>query len=125
MNKDIRYTIRFLLTMLVYAVLLVAVAYLVREYPKMPMRFALILVPLIPGIYATWLVSQQVTSGDELQQRIQLESFGLAFAGTALVALTVGLLDYVGVEQLNGAWYVSIMLFLWGLGQLIANRKYT
>ena len=123
-SKDKRYTLHFLLTMLVYAILLVVVASLVKANPAMPMRFALVLVPLIPGIYATRLISRQLSTMDELQKRIHLEAFGLAFAGTALIALTFGMLDYVGVEQLNGAWYVSIMLFLWGIGQFIAGRKY-
>ena len=87
-------------------------------------RWMTALLPVLWGLLITRTLIQHIRQSDELQRRIYLEAFAVAFPITALIALTVGLLDYVGVQQLNGAWYVTIMLVLWVIGQIMAKRKY-
>ncbi|KAA3648214.1 MAG: hypothetical protein DWQ07_04250 [Chloroflexi bacterium] len=124
MNKPRSFGLHFGLAMTLYALLLLGAAIFIRANPETPWRYILAILPVLPGIYAAWSVSEEISRRDELQQKMQLEALSFAFGGTALVTLAIGLLDMAGVEQLNGAWYVPIMMALWGLGQWIAKRKY-
>ena len=125
MNEPSRsFGAQFGLAMALYAILLLGVAVFIRANPQTPWRFVFAVLPVLPGIYAAWTVSQEIARRDELRQKIQLEALSMAFGASVLVALTIGLLDMAGVAQPNGAWYVPIMMGLWGLGQWIAIRKY-
>ena len=114
----------FALSMLAYAILLVVSILALRRFPDTPWGFPIALVPVVPGMFAAMAIAREISSRDELQRRIQLEAIAFAFPATAIVALSIGLLENVGVQQLNGTFYVPIMVGLWGLGQVLSSRRY-
>jgi hypothetical protein len=61
---------------------------------------------------------------NELQQRIQLEALGFSFGATAILTFTYGFLQNVGFSDLNWTWVVPLMIGLWGIGQIVAGRRY-
>jgi len=110
--------------MLTYAVVLVAAILILREIPESPWQIPIALAPAIPGIFAALAISREIGRLDELERRIQLEALAFAFAATAIVALSIGLLENAGIEQINGTFYVPIMIGLWGVGLVIASRRF-
>lgn len=114
----------FVLAMALYAVLLVGSILVLRRLPEGPLKFIVALVPVLPGLYMARVIAREISRRDELQRRIQLEALAFAFAGTAVTALGIGLLENAGVPPLNGSFYVPIMAALWVFGQAIASRKY-
>ncbi len=114
----------FALSMLAYAILLVVSILALRRFPDTPWGFPIALVPVVPGMFAAMAIAREIGSRDELQRRIQLEAIAFAFPATAIVALSIGLLENVGVQQLNGTFYVPIMVGLWGLGLVLSSRRY-
>lgn len=122
MNKLTSPLALFAFSMLTYAVVLVAAILILREIPESPWQIPIALVPAIPGIFAALAISREIGRLDELERRIQLEA--LAFAATAIVALSIGLLENAGIEQINGTFYVPIMIGLWGVGLVLASRRF-
>jgi hypothetical protein len=61
---------------------------------------------------------------DELEQRIQMEAFGLAFGLLFLALLTESLLGIMGLESGDPGLYLIYMTVALVLGQLIARRRY-
>jgi hypothetical protein len=114
----------FALSMVVYAILLIGAIWLLDLYPNTLLRIPIALAPAVPGAFAASAISREIGSRDELQRQIQLESFAFAFGATAIVALAIGLLEIAGVKQINGTFYVPIMVFLWGIGNVLASRRY-
>ncbi|MCH8337495.1 MAG: hypothetical protein IH858_01440 [Chloroflexi bacterium] len=124
MNKLTSPLALFAFSMLTYAVVLVAAILILREIPESPWQIPIALAPAIPGIFAALAISREIGRLDELQRRIQLEALAFAFAATAIVALSIGLLENAGIEQINGTFYVPIMIGLWGVGLVIASRRF-
>jgi hypothetical protein len=115
---------RFGLAMLLYSILIVGVGFIIRGDRDASWRYLVAVVPVLPGVWALLSIRNAILSRDELGRRIQFEAITFAFSSTLVVALTIGLLEMAGVPQLNGAYYVSIMVLLWGLGQYFAQRRY-
>lgn len=120
------YSPRFIAFTLACAALVVLAALLSRSYPRgSSMRIVL---ALVQGL-ATGLVI--VTSMlrlrrlDEMQQRVQLEALALAFAGTGVLATMYGFLVNAGLPDIEwGALVWPVMVALWAVGLLYANRRY-
>ncbi|MCP5097466.1 MAG: hypothetical protein GY943_18125 [Chloroflexi bacterium] len=115
---------QFALSMVAYTILLIIATLLLKRFPETPWQIPIALIPVIPGLFATMIIVREISQRDELQRQIQLKALAFAFCGTALTALSIGLLENAGVKQLNGGFYVPIMMGLWGVGQFLAGRKY-
>ncbi len=124
MNKQKSNSAQFALSMLFYTVLLIAAILVLQRIPETFWRIPIALLPVIPGVFATRVIVLEISQRDELQRQIQLEALAFAFCATVLIALSIGLLENAGVKQLNGAYYVPIMMGLWGIGQFLAGRRY-
>jgi uncharacterized membrane protein len=124
MKKTNINTTQFALSMAAYIILLIITTYLLRRFPETPWQIPIALIPVIPGLFATTVIVREISQRDELQRQIQLKALAFAFSGTAITALSIGLLENAGVKQLNGAFYVPIMMGLWGVGQFLAGRRY-
>jgi chromate transport protein ChrA len=120
------YSPRFLAFTVACAVVVVGVALLARSYPRgSSMRIALAAVQGIATgavIITSMLRLRQL---DELQQRVQLEALAIAFAGTGVIATAYGFLVNAGLPDIDwGALVWPLMVALWVLGLLYANRRY-
>lgn len=118
------YVIRFTSAMLAYSVLLVAAVTLVQRMPDNPLRYPLMLLPVIPILFALMAFVRFFESMDELQKTIHLYALALSFAATGLISFTYGLLETAGMPHLSWVWIFPMMIAFWGIGSGLAARKY-
>ncbi|HUJ45106.1 MAG TPA: hypothetical protein VLW52_16045 [Opitutaceae bacterium] len=92
-----------------------------------PARVALVILPLVPCLGYMLCVVRMLRRVDELQRRIQLEAIGFAFAATAILAMAIDLLEQAKLlPAVHWGWsgLVAAMALLWGVGNVIAIRRY-
>lgn len=136
----------FVLAMACYPLVLVAVWVLQAFiYPYPLLRGLSALLPVVPVVFAMVYFSRAVGEMDELQRRIQLEAMAFSLGGIVLTGMTVGMLTSFGIDLtlnmpfwwaslLNGffgadnspswVWVSVLAVFLWGIGQFFALRRY-
>jgi hypothetical protein len=119
------YRREYLTAMVIYAVMLLASALLMKYGPSSVWwSIPLALVPMIPLLLALRAFLRFFHHIDELQRRIQLEALALSFGVTCLVTWGYGLLGYAGLPALSLIWVPPFMMTLWGIGVHIASRWY-
>lgn len=105
---------------------------LLKRHPEWSplLRGMLALAPLVPGLLYIRTCVRFVRGLDELQRRIQLETFLFAALGTVLVSAAINTLGAQGVP-LGGLAHglgigatVMVMFILWLVGGAIANCRY-
>jgi hypothetical protein len=89
-----------------------------------PWRSLVCLVPIIGAAGCCWAILRRLHGLDELQLRLQLEALAVAFAGTALLSISYGFLEGVGYPRLSMFVVWPLMAVLWGIGLLLARRRY-
>ena len=82
------------------------------------------LLAIVPGILFLLSVGSAIAHLDEMQRRIQTEAIAIAFAGTAMVVLTIFLLGLAGFPNPNWGWLLVVMTFMWLLGKLWTMWRY-
>lgn len=113
------------LSMLAYAVtLVVSLRLLAGGIDNKGAAVAITLAPMIPAIVLCWSIMGVIRRLDELQRRLQLEAFALAFAGTALITFSYGFLENVGFPKLSAFAVWPIMCGLWIAGVLLGRLRY-
>lgn len=108
----------------IYVVVLFASISVVRAHPTAGWRYAVALLPMLPVIPIPWFAIVFLREMDELERRIQLEALAFAFVATALTTLAYGFLQTVGLPDVNWVFVWPVLGTFWGLGRLIARRKY-
>lgn len=126
MMKITRYTKEMTGAMLAYVVVLLFSIGLLNRLPGLPTfaRAVIALLPVMPGLLVCWVIVRSLGRMDELQRRIQLESFAVAFAGTALVTFSYGFLEGVGFPRLSLFVVWPVMCTLWVLSGLFRSWRY-
>ena len=115
----------FLTAMAAYVVVLIVSITLINASPSSAWwRIPLALAPIIPILFALMAFMRFFSSMDELQRRIQLESFAFSFGVTGIVTFSYGLLTDVGFPVISWTWIFPLMIALWGIGQGVATRRY-
>ncbi len=123
-NASKTYLVRFISAMAAYSVLLVVAELFVNRVPASPWRYALMLVPVVPVIFAFAAFLQFFGHMDELQRKIQLYAFAFSFGASGLITFTYGLLESAGLPRLSMVFVFPLMIALWGIGSAVAARKY-
>lgn len=119
-----RYTVELMSVIALYACALMGSNALLRLWPDGNVRIAIVLLPMLPALLVPVVVLRFLRRMDELQQRIQLEALGFAFAGTAVITFGYGFLELVGFPR-PGAFVVwPLMATLWCVGLAMAHRRY-
>ncbi len=106
--------------------------YLLRLNPfwSSPLRAAVALAPVAPGLLYVRSWFRFVRGLDELQRRIQQEAMLFAAVGTVVIGAVINVLDTNGIAvpglrhglELGGTFYA--MGGLWLVGTAIANCRY-
>lgn len=113
------------LSMLAYAVtLMVSLRLLAGGIDNKWAAVAITLAPMIPAIILCWSIMGVIHRLDELQRRLQLEAFTLAFAGTAVITFSYGFLENVGFPRMSAFAVWPIMCGLWIAGVLLGRLRY-
>src|SRR4030088_2558584 len=107
-----------------FFVVLPASIVVIQHHPHVWWRFPVALAPLVPMLLLLRAVVRFVRGMDELQRRIQLDALAFASAGSVLLTFTYGLLENVGFPHLSYGYVWSVMSALWGIGTVVAKRRY-
>ncbi|ENV98269.1 hypothetical protein F938_01123 [Acinetobacter bereziniae LMG 1003 = CIP 70.12] len=124
MNK-FRHLFELVLSILLYIVVLVfSLRYLKNNQLDDSTQMIVTLLPVIPCVFVCWSVIRQLSQLDEMQHRIQLQAFGIAFVGTALITFSYGFLENIGFPLLSMFFVWPLMATLWGMGIAIGSWRY-
>ena len=117
---------RIILISLACAAIIIALALLSKQFPtRSPARIACALLQGIATTVVVVLSLRDIHRLDELQQRVHLEALSLSFAGTAILSTGYGFLIKAGLPDIEwGALVWPVMVGLWAVGLVIANRRY-
>jgi hypothetical protein len=120
-----RYTRNFIITIGLYVLLLpIAIGFVNILPDDDPLRYIIILVPVLPLLATLVVFIRWLREVDEFQRKVQFEGFGFSMAVTIVITLTLGFLERAGFPKLDTFWVPVMMIFLWGIGVAIANRRY-
>jgi lysylphosphatidylglycerol synthetase-like protein (DUF2156 family) len=108
-----------------YAVLLVGANAIERaSSPIGNAKLIINLIPMIGMIAAAWAIMRGLWRMDEMQRRIQFDAIAISFLGTALITFGWGFAEGAGLPHLRAFAVWPIMGTLWGLGMVVAQRRY-
>ena len=119
-----RYVVEFGGAMLAYVVLLPLSIFAYRAVDQEALRAIIAVIPVIPTILGLVAIIRAIRRMDELERRVHFEAVAFAFAATALLTFTYGLLENVDFPRISLVWILPLMVALWALGQAFARRRY-
>lgn len=120
-----RYVAQFLVLMAAYvAVLFGAIATVNAIHAAGAVRYAILLVPLVPIALLVPAILRYFVDTDEFERRVMTESLAIAAAVTALLAVTYGFLEVAGLPR-PSAWLTWIVLMsAWAVARALVVRHY-
>ena len=119
------YVKEFLLAMAAYVVVLWGAVTLINISPSSAWwRIPLALSPIVPVILAMIAYMRFVSRADELQRRIQFEALAFGFGCSGILTFSYGFLENVGFPHLSWTFVFPLMIAFWGIGTVIASRRY-
>jgi hypothetical protein len=113
-----------LLWMTVYAVFLAVTHSVIAHHSMSPWRYPIAVLPMIPLGFMARATVQYLARLDELHRRIQLNALAMTVLVTALLSLTYGFLEKVGLPHISVLWVWPWMAAIWGVATLIAKHRY-
>jgi len=119
-----RYALEFSISMVAYAVILIVSIMAIERGLPPALKLVFALLPLIPIVFVFAAVVRYMSSIDELQRRIHIESLALAAGITALLAITYGFLETVGLPHLSAWFTYAAVLVAWLIAQPFVARRY-
>ena len=106
-----------------FGVQILAIA-LLRLFPDSSWKWMVTLLPTLPGLWIAVRLVEYLGRLDELEMKVIQEGAVIGFAGTLMLAVSFGLLQFAGINMLNGQTFVQAMIVFWLVGILWASRKY-
>ena len=123
-----RYMRGLMAAMAAYVAVLFASVWLLRQVEAAPLRVAIALAPVVPIGFAVRAMVRFIRDRDEMQQRIELESVGIATLGVSMLYMTGGLLQQAQLLQVPGGvamiWVFPLVCFTYGLAKAFVMRRY-
>ncbi|MBX3045603.1 MAG: hypothetical protein KF698_01250 [Anaerolineales bacterium] len=114
----------FTAALALYAALVAVVALVVRQGWLPGWELVLSFLLLAPGLLLFRTLQRNTAAMDELQRRIQLEAFQMAYVGIFLLLVTETLLSIGGTPPSHPGTYIAFMAAMWLIGLGLARRKY-
>ncbi len=125
MNESCKlYRKQSLFALVLYAVVLVISIGIISHFHLGWWRIPIAITPVLPCLLFVRAFVAMMDSFDELEKRIALQSLAFAFAATAVLTLTYGFLQNVGLPDVNWVWVWPLMGSLFMVGKVIAQRRY-
>ncbi|MDQ6859289.1 MAG: hypothetical protein M3Z65_09870 [Chloroflexota bacterium] len=118
------YAREFFTAMFAYVVLLPISIFIAQGQPELSIRAIVVLVPMLPLVFALRAYLRFLSRIDELARKIQLEALGFAFGVSGMLTLAYGFLEGAGFPTLSYIWVFPLMILLWGLATGVATRRY-
>ncbi len=117
------YTIEFVLAMVAYVVILVAVMTWADIEGDSPWRFAWALLPIVPIIWVVVAVVRHLNRIDEYQRGRLVNGLAVGFAVAMLASITVGMLGIAGLAMEGAGWIIYSAGMLGWLVASLFGRK--
>ncbi|QYK51704.1 MAG: hypothetical protein KF701_04220 [Anaerolineales bacterium] len=114
----------FTAALALYAGLVAIVALVVRQGWLPGWELVLSFLLLAPGLLLFRTLQRSTAAMDEMQRRIQLEAFQMAYVGIFLLLVTETLLSTGGTPPSHPGTYIAFMAAMWLIGLGLARRKY-
>ena len=119
---------RFQIWALLWAVLFVASALLLKRWPQLVPgiggQVALIGGTAALGVAMILAVIRFLRAADELVRKIHLESLAIAFGATVVFVTTWRLVERAGGPRADVDDSLLVMMVVWVIAQLVASRRY-
>lgn len=109
---------------MIYTILVPVSLLLLDQVNNDALRFIVSVLPVIPVPFMIWAMLQYLHDLDELQRRIHLEAFAISLGATGMLTFTLGFLENAGGPELGMIWVLPMIIIFWGMGQIIARRRY-
>ena len=119
-----RYLGRFILSIVVYVVMLAVAVWLLPQFEQLLPRLLIMLLPVAPTVAALLFFVKALAQFDEFQRRVQFEAVAFSFGATAVLTFGYGFLEIAGLPSISWLYIMPFMVVMWGLGQAIAMRRY-
>ena len=124
-----RYLREFLPAMAAYAVLIMVSGLLSAKVDSAAWRVVLVLLPLIPILFAIRAMVRVVRDQDELERRVDLESFAISAMVTGFGFFTFGLLmganpGWTVSAQSVAIWVMPCLFATFGLAKPLVLWRY-
>jgi hypothetical protein len=119
-----RYSIEFTAALIAYIIVLVVSIKLLGSYGETVWRYPLAVFPVLPAAAALVAFLRFFRGVDELEQRMLLEGLAFAFGASALATFAYGFLEGAGFPHLNWTFVWPVMGTFWGVGNVLAKRRY-
>ena len=125
-KQESRSVARFAISISLLMVLVIGVsAALERLELATPIRLALAALPVAAYVWCLVSYVGLVRQADELQRRIHFEALAVAFPSTAIALFAAEYLRKAGaISQFKPDYILMLMLVFWGIGLLLAVRRY-
>ena len=116
---------QFGLAMAVYIAMLVVATWALASVSTRPIRTALVLAPILPGLALIGLTMRAYRRCDEFIQRRMLQAAALAALVVAAFTLIYFFLELLGLPHLSAAWISNILwaIFVAQMVRLMATGK--
>lgn len=85
---------------------------------------ALAALPMAPALAVTAVALRHFATMDELQRRVQIESFAASALLVGLVTFSLGFVEDVAVPRVSMIWVFPAILAGWGVIAPILRRRY-
>lgn len=85
---------------------------------------ALAALPMAPALAVTAVALRHFATMDELQRRVQIESFAASALLVGLVTFSLGFVEDVAVPRVSMIWVFPAILAGWGAIAPILRRRY-
>lgn len=118
------YLVEFGTSMVAYTLVLLTSVWLLNRYPDTSWRYVLAVAPMVPVLFALRAFLRQLNRIDELQRRIQLNAIAFAAGAAGILTFTYGFLEGIGFPPLPTIWIFPMIIALWGIGLVFAQRQY-
>lgn len=118
---------RVWITSFISAFSIVFCAFLLRRVElSIELRVAVALIPALPTAFLIWTMARAIIGLDELQRKIQLEGLALSFAVTIFLIVIYGMLQLaqIGLPEIPIFYVYVVMVLFYGIGTMIAGRRY-
>ncbi|MBZ0288340.1 MAG: hypothetical protein K8I30_12055, partial [Anaerolineae bacterium] len=124
MKPERLYQRRFWMAIIVYTVLIMVSVQWLKTVENDLLRLGIAVLPIVPILFGMAAFLTYLRQMDEMQRRIEFEAFGFSLGLTGIVTFTLGLLENAGLPRFSLVWVFPMIMVFWGIGQVIAWRRY-
>jgi hypothetical protein len=117
-----KYVLRMTFGFAGYALGLVALNYFYAE--RLPHKYWLVLLPVLPLLYTTTVVIRSISSMDEMWQKIITEAMTFSAIATGFTCFSYLFLRDMGAPEFRAEWAFYIMWAYYGIGAIFSWRRY-